>query len=174
MELFLMFKVSFEKFPEQCYQFVLQCQIDLIVVTFNCVPLLVFVTIWFAVSIRFGCCSVKPSFSARICHTEKTSEKFRCSSKIGFVLCSIKISELEPCWIFNGFCCVFSVGFVFGSTDGWFWVDSVSISVLLLLSKNFVFRWSFWVWFNSFVSTWHCGFIVFSEDLVTFEDGEVR
>ena len=81
---------------------------------------------WFADSILGYCCNRKRSFSASVCSDEKTSETCCCNSTDGFFICPVSFPEWVDSGICNVFCCVFSVGFGFGSTDVSPWRDSVS------------------------------------------------
>ena len=71
---------------------------------------------WFAASSLCWCCSRKRSISVWVCSDEKISENCCCKNTDGFGLCPVNNSEQEDSLICRGFCCLLSVGFVFGST----------------------------------------------------------
>ena len=132
---FLILGISIDYFPRWCYHHEFECQLDSVAVTVDYLPVRFFGNIWFVALILFQCCSPKRSFSAWVCSNEKTSEKCCCKSADSFCTCSVNFSEKEGSGLWSWFCCVFSVGFVFGSTGNCYSRDSVLFSVWLLLSS---------------------------------------
>ena len=85
-----------------------------------------FQIIWFVALILLWCCNRKQFFWGWVCSDEKTSGSCFFRSTDEFWIFPASISEKKQFVFCSGFTCVFSVGFVFGSTD----VSSSSYTVI--------------------------------------------